>query len=267
MQQAAAGQVSPDGHYYWNGAEWVSAASADGLWRWNGTGWEAMPSQPAGLLNSPPPALGSQASVTLTPFASPAPRALLVTISFGFLLLGYGIEIVGDGLALAGLSSPKADQFGPADIVLAISGLLDIAGFVATVVLFSMWVHRAYRNLPALGAAGLKYTPGWAVGWWFVPILNIWRPYLVMRDLWRHSAPMARSWTLLKVWWAMWLISNYLDNIVFRLTLQGQSNIVADMVSTFLDMVAAVLAVAVVRRITAWQLDRARIQPSLAPLS
>lgn len=32
-------QLSADGGWWWNGADWVRAASADGLWRWEGKRW------------------------------------------------------------------------------------------------------------------------------------------------------------------------------------------------------------------------------------
>lgn len=31
--------ISPDGNWWWNGFQWVSAISPDGRWRWNGVGW------------------------------------------------------------------------------------------------------------------------------------------------------------------------------------------------------------------------------------
>ncbi len=33
------GMVSPDGHWFWNGAAWVSVISSDGRMRWDGTRW------------------------------------------------------------------------------------------------------------------------------------------------------------------------------------------------------------------------------------
>jgi hypothetical protein len=33
------GQVSPDGHYYWDGGQWKTAISPDGGWRWDGSAW------------------------------------------------------------------------------------------------------------------------------------------------------------------------------------------------------------------------------------
>jgi hypothetical protein len=70
-------------------------------------------------------------------------------------------------------------------------GLLQLAVFVATSVAFCFWIHRACRNLPALGATGLRFSPGWAVGWFFVPVWSFVRPYQVMSELWRASDPKA----------------------------------------------------------------------------
>ena len=41
--------------------------------------------------------------------------------------------------------------------------------FTAASIAFLMWFHRAHRNLPALKAGILKYSPGWAGGGFFVP--------------------------------------------------------------------------------------------------
>src|SRR6185295_6873230 len=36
---AVSTQMSPDGKYYWDGRQWISAISPDGKSRWNGTAW------------------------------------------------------------------------------------------------------------------------------------------------------------------------------------------------------------------------------------
>ena len=33
-------RISPDGMYYWDGAQWVSTLSRDGRYRWNGSAWQ-----------------------------------------------------------------------------------------------------------------------------------------------------------------------------------------------------------------------------------
>ena len=51
-------------------------------------------------------------------------------------------------------------------------GILQVVTFIATGILFLMWIYRSHRNLPPLGARNLKYTPGWAVGdFWMRPKL------------------------------------------------------------------------------------------------
>ncbi len=47
---------------------------------------------------------------------------------------------------------------------------------IATAVVFLMWTYRAYKNLPALGGKQLVSTPGMAIVWWFVPLVNFYNP-------------------------------------------------------------------------------------------
>ena len=117
-----------------------------------------------------------------------------------------------DGIAVEGayFGMSAADL---ADTVL--TGIFLTLWLVA-LVFWCMWVYRTYRNLPALGAQGLRYSPGWAVGYYFIPVLNLFRPFQVMRETWRASdvrydggtdwralaAPAVVGW-----WWAAWLAS------------------------------------------------------------
>lgn len=100
--------------------------------------------------------------------------------------------------------------------------------FLANGVIFLVWLHRSYKNLLALRAEGLTFTPGWAVGWWFIPIMNVFKPYQVVKELWKASDPSfdlknARSWKeapstlLIPFWWAFWLLSTV------KVTLSGAS--------------------------------------------
>jgi Flp pilus assembly pilin Flp len=42
---AAPTTFSPDGQWWWDGAQWRPAVSPDGRWRWDGRSW--VPAQPA----------------------------------------------------------------------------------------------------------------------------------------------------------------------------------------------------------------------------
>ena len=89
-----------------------------------------------------------------------------------------------------------------------------IEGFVVFAVLFAgipwlMWQHRAQSNLRALGAEGLRFTPGWVVGWWLIPFANLALPPQTMNELWKASDPKAGAvdWkaatgtAFLALWW------------------------------------------------------------------
>ena len=56
-------------------------------------------------------------------------------------------------------------------------GLLQAAVYLPTMVLVLMWIHRANYNVRQLGARGLRFSPAGSIGWYFVPILTLWRPY------------------------------------------------------------------------------------------
>ena len=58
--------------------------------------------------------------------------------------------------------------------------------FVATIVLWCMWQHRAHQTARDL-VGGTKMSAAWAFGCWFVPIVNYFKPFQAVRELWRAS--------------------------------------------------------------------------------
>jgi hypothetical protein len=134
-------------------------------------------------------------------------------------------------------------------------GILQIIVLVVTVVAFLRWLSRSYRNLPALGVTHPSFTPGWAIGAWFVPFMNLVRPYQIVKELWGTSEP-THSAALLGWWWAAWLISGFIGQAVFRLSLRATqpSELLTlsylTLISDAVSVVAAILAVKVVRGIT-----------------
>lgn len=84
---------------------------------------------------------------------------------------------------------------------------LGFAGGLAALVAgisFFMWFHRANRNARALGSGGMIYGPN-AWGWFFCPILNLFRPYFAVREL--HAAPRQATSVpgVFPAWWLTWL--------------------------------------------------------------
>ena len=104
------------------------------------------------------------------------------------------------------------NEMAAVQLVNNLGGLISAAAWI----LLLFWFYRAYRNLEALGTRG-RYSPGWAAGAWFVPILNLFRPKQIADDIWRSSDPALDSepgtaWMqgkvdpLLNWWWAVWIL-------------------------------------------------------------
>lgn len=191
----------------------------------------------------------------------------LISIISVFLEIGLLFSI-GDGMTISTVDLEANDS----RQALIKNG--HILVYAVTVVFFLLWIHRAYRNLPALGAAGLKFSPRWAVGGFFVPFLNLVRPFQVMGEIWQASSAAAdpRSDTdwkdvpipvLLRVWWGSWLLGNFLSQTA---TLAARGDhlyqlILSDLLSIaalVLNIVAAVLLIRIVRTVDLKQEEKRR---------
>lgn len=96
-------------------------------------------------------------------------------------------------------------------------GVVQIATLLVTAIIFLIWFHRAYKNLLAFGAE-LPHGAGWAIGAWFVPILNLFRPKGIADAIWQASdpnlaEPVGEKWReaeapiFLHVWWVAWVLT------------------------------------------------------------
>jgi hypothetical protein len=83
---------------------------------------------------------------------------------------------------------------------------------IGTVVVFLLWLYRAYANVVNFGVMGLENSPGWAVGSFFIPLFNLGGPLVIVQELWRASDPRVRdSWKkgkasdLAGFWWGCFI--------------------------------------------------------------
>lgn len=179
------------------------------------------------------------------------------------------------------------------DIRQGVVAILQVVAYVGAIVFFLRWFHRAYSNLAALGSRP-RFGRGWALGGWFVPILWWWRPKQIANDIWRGNDPDVRSRNLLigktavppllTAWWIVWLISNSVNwqagllwwdvptaidagtTAALGDTVDAEAvrdTAIVDAVSSGIDVAAAVLAVLVVRKLSARQYARERVVASL----
>lgn len=141
--------------------------------------------------------------------------------------------------------------------------LAQLALFLGTAIAFLVWLYRAEVNVRALGAEDMMVSPGWAVGWFFVPLVQLVMPFVAVRELWKASAT-PRDWQLgasspvIALWWACWLGSVISGNIAFALSRMDDYDafLAADfigMISAAFTIPSAILLAAVIGRIQAMQ--------------
>jgi hypothetical protein len=103
---------------------------------------------------------------------------------------------------------------------LFVNGLFGLFSFFPYAVLgifFILWMSRAYQNLYRSDVGKLEFSPGWAVGAWFVPLVNIFMPCSIMDDIWnktqlayRKGQPFEKKKsTLVFYWWLAYLLSGF----------------------------------------------------------
>lgn len=138
-------------------------------------------------------------------------------------VIGY----MGDLLSGTVVVNDKSPDFSPAEIVQLIVALLSTLVTVSLYFMIGRWIFRAAWNLRHLGAKRLEYTPGWSVGWYFVPFANLVIPFRAMREIWLASHEPTRwretSVGTLTLWWTLWLAGNIIGNISFRISMGAET--------------------------------------------
>lgn len=151
--------------------------------------------------------------------------------------------------------------------------LIYVCFYLATAVVWGMFVHRSCANAHALGARGMQYTPGWAVGWYFVPFANLIKPFQATKEIYQATDPGADAdnwrWrpvpSLLNWWWGAWIVSNVLGGIIGRLALSSHASSMLvftsalDVIDGLLDLALSLLAVRVVQALAERQEQKARV--------
>jgi hypothetical protein len=145
-------------------------------------------------------------------------RTTLASIAvFAMVIFGVGMDVVQLVVGPRILESTRTgDPDVAAALVLGMAALVLMGVSVGTWVFVGIWLHRAASNLPGLGRYGMAFSPAGCVGWYFVPIANLWKPLQAMAEIWRASDPDAvggswvtsRGTALLGTWWAAWLLSS-----------------------------------------------------------
>lgn len=143
-------------------------------------------------------------------------------------------------------------------------GNAQIAIRVLCYLFFAIWLYRACKNAWLLDAPRIQITPGWSIGYYFIPLLNLWKPYITMKQIRSASYASDRALgKLLPTWWTSWLGFLLLGAIIAIIKGSNDLNeqtqeIISklNMIHVLVDIVLNLLAISLVLHITRAQNTR-----------
>lgn len=161
------------------------------------------------------------------------------------------------------------EEANASDSRIQLIGLGQLVILITTVIFFGRWIYVAACNVRALGAQNLTCSPGWAVGYYFIPFANLFKPFGAMKEIWKASGNPA-AWEqepgspILGTWWTFWIFSCVFGQIALRTTLGARTPddysaaAAITMVSDVIDILLAIVAIWLVRSLTQRQLETAQ---------
>ena len=199
-------------------------------------------------------------------YRSPTSLGTAVILVLGGLAATGVLSVIVSAIMLLwpGISIP-AEGGRSFDLGMVFVGLLALAQLglrLLCVILFLVWLHRAFKNLPVIGAKYLEFTPGWAVGWWFVPFANLFKPYQIIKELYASSDLAANpdsegTTENVGLWWGTFLCANIVlriaDGLIGDLDNASKGFAAIFLVGELLFVGAALLCMLIVKRVNTWQ--------------
>ena len=164
-------------------------------------------------------------------------------------------------------------QLGPFLNTVALENVLNTLGLalvlgiiIPRIILFWFWFYKAYRNLPSLGAKGLRFTPRQVAILYIIPVVNFWVQYTAMIEIWKASHPDTNnnnSYDCQEIprpkfvvwWWITFIIP--LSYWIF-IQLPPMVGNIAQVVLTSSGIVSSILLIFIVKQINTWQTEKNR---------
>lgn len=161
------------------------------------------------------------------------------------------------------------------DLRQQILGITYLAVFIASIVTFINWFRRAFFNLEQrMDGRNLKFTNQEAGISWFIPIVSLFKPYQIMREMFRKTeiymgaqiqGYIPQTTPSLGWWWAFWTINSIFGNILFSTARKAETidelldYTTMSMVSAFIAIPLALLAILVIQNYSEKEVAMERI--------
>ena len=152
-----------------------------------------------------------------------------------------------------------------------IVGIIYLVFFIISAVTFIQWFRRAYFNLHQK-VNYLSHSEEWASGSWFVPFVNLYRPFQIMKELYEETITLLNknglnfnqnfSTRVLVWWWSLWILNNLVGQVSARYAMRAET--VGELLDmTALGMFANIIAIPLAFLAVKVVKDYASIEPLL----
>jgi hypothetical protein len=128
--------------------------------------------------------------------------------------------------------------------------------FLICAVIFLFWLFRANKNSHALDPeTKFEFSPWWAVGSYFIPVLSLYWPYKTMKEMWIANVVKAKdkSNKLVIAWWLGFLLTNLIPNIASKMQVESlqqmKTYVGVNLFASLFGFVSAVIAIKLMRGI------------------
>lgn len=225
---------------------------------------------------------------------SEARRAIFTQVSLGLCAAFGALTCLLSAVLVYAPIDESAEMSGLADTLKSVSLALSLLAWISTLFLstigYLFWLYRAHQAADAVESPSREHTPTSAVLTFFIPFLNLIRPYQAVKGLYDmldpSDLPSPAAITLpaspgaiyrentitpqveiatppapLSAWWAFWIMGN----VAFQLVGRGgeghtfdRMSSVAWMIASSFNAIGAVLCVMVIRAVDARTRERNR---------
>ncbi|MDP3156580.1 MAG: DUF4328 domain-containing protein [Archangium sp.] len=166
------------------------------------------------------------------------------TVAMVALIASVGMHALMAAVACAQLATGDVGEEGVLAIVGGLVALLYLVVFITTIVLVCMWFHLATRHALARGASMEVETPAAAVGSWFIPFVNLARPFNLVRRMLDSAGLDAGA---VSAWQVLWITGNITANISSRVG--GMGGIGIGLLSDLFMVGAGITFVQIIRKL------------------
>jgi hypothetical protein len=199
------------------------------------------------------------------PFRTPAILATVVIALLGLHILqsATDVYVVFHMQLLQSETIPDSELDNAAIVALHMSLFLSgkLLDIVVQIILMT-WMYRCHRNLEALGYRKLDSKHVWVILCWIIPVLNLFCPYQVMREIWWRSNPAAGDSmdtappSHLVFWWWLLFLAAIVTAYLLTLFSHYETWLRTFYVASTVSIIHSFLEILLVYRVTLMQKQR-----------